>query len=571
MNESDQNEARPAHVKNLGLAGQTAKTFIDSPLSLLLLLSFLVIGILGLIITPRQEDPQISVPMADIFVQYPGASAEEVEAIVSRPLEGLMSEITGVKHVYSTSMRGQSMVTVQFKVGEDLESSLFKIYDKLSSNKNHMPMGASEPLVKPKGVDDVPVVTITLWSNEVDDASLRLVGLEVLQELREVPNTSQSFIVDGRKDEVRVEIMPERLATFGVSLEQVANAVRLANSERSTGIVEPNSLVYQVFSGSFLRSAQDVKRLMVAVIDGRPVYVRDVANVVEGPGEASRMVGFYTGHEADVEERATNAAAVTLAIAKKHGSNGVEVSEAILNRLSMLQGQVIPDNIHVAISRDYGKSAKAKVNALMAKLFIATMIVGVLVWLALGWRAAAVVLVVIPAVITTTVFAAWAFGMTIDRVSLFALIFSIGILVDDAIVVVENIYRRWLLAGEQGLEIAIDAVREVGNPTILATATVIAALLPMGFVSGMMGPYMMPIPVLGSVAMIISLFAAFAFTPWLTNLWKPSLDKLHADAKKEHAQAERLERMFRSIIIPLSTQRSKGYAFCWELSSASSC
>ncbi|MEZ5536382.1 MAG: efflux RND transporter permease subunit [Thiolinea sp.] len=559
MNEPNPNSSNASH--NLGLAGQTAKTFIVSPLSLLLLLSFLVIGTLGLMITPRQEDPQISVPMADIFVLYPGASAKEVEAIVARPLEGLMSEITGVKHVYSASMRGEAMVTVQFEVGQDLESSLFKVYDKLASNQDNMPMGVSQPLVKPKGVDDVPVVTVTLWSNEVDDASLRLVGLEVLQELREVPNTSQSFIVDGRRDEVRVEIMPERLATFGVSLDQVAAAIKLANSERSTGSVEPNSLVYNVYSGSFLTSAADIKRLMVAVIDGRPVYVRDVANVVEGPSEATRMVGHYTGHEAGVAEQASNAAAVTLAIAKKHGTNGVEVAEAILDRLDKLKGQLIPDNVNVAISRDYGKSAKAKVNALMMKLFIATMIVAVLVWLALGWRAAAVVLLVIPSVITTTVFAAWAFGMTIDRVSLFALIFSIGILVDDAIVVVENIYRRWLLAGTQALEIAVDAVREVGNPTILATFTVIAALLPMGFVSGMMGPYMMPIPVLGSVAMLISLFAAFAFTPWLTNAWKPSLEKLHEDAKKEHKQAERMERFFRAVIIPLCTNKFKGYAF----------
>lgn len=559
MNEPNPNSSNASH--NLGLAGQTAKAFIVSPLSLLLLLSFLFIGALGLMITPRQEDPQISVPMADVFVRYAGASAEEVEAIVARPLEGLVSEMTGVKHVYSASMRGEAMITVQFEVGQDLETSLFKLYDKLASNLDHMPLGVSQPLVKPKGVDDVPVVTVTLWSNEVDDASLRLVGLEVLQELREVPNTSQSFIVDGRRDEVRVEIMPERLATYGVSLDQVASAVKLANSERSTGDVEPGSLIYNVYSGSFLKSAADIKRLMVAVIDGRPVYVRDVANVVDGPSEASRMVGYYTGHAADGEEKANNAAAVTLAIAKKHGTNGVEVAEAILSRLEGLKGQVIPDNIQVAVTRDYGQSAKEKVNALMMKLFIATMIVAVLVWLALGWRAAAVVLLVIPSVITTTVFAAWAFGMTIDRVSLFALIFSIGILVDDAIVVVENIYRRWLLAGSQALDIAIDAVREVGNPTILATATVIAALLPMGFVSGMMGPYMMPIPVLGSVAMVISLFAAFAFTPWLTNAWKPSLEKLHADAEKEHKQAEWMDRFFRAIIIPLSTDGRKGYAF----------
>ncbi|HPY39964.1 MAG TPA: efflux RND transporter permease subunit, partial [Thiolinea sp.] len=563
MNDSPQPSQPPQH--RLGIAGKTAKTFINSPLSLLLLLAFLAIGALGLMITPRQEDPQISVPMVDIFVKYPGASPREVEAIISRPLEAIMSEITGVDHVYSASMRGEAMVTVQFKVGEELETSLVKLYDKLSSNRDAMPRGVSDPLVKPKGVDDVPVVTVTLWSNEVDDASLRLVGLEVLQELRGVANTSQSFIVDGRREELQVEILPERLATFGVLLEQIAHTIQMANSEQPTGFVEPNQHIYKIYSGSFLSSAQDIKNLMVTVVNGRPVYVRDVAEVKEAASDAAHMVGYYTGAAAKVTETASNAAAVTLAIAKKHRTNGVDVSQAILQKLEGLKGQIIPDNVHVEITRDYGATAKAKVNELLKKLFIATMIVTILVWLALGWRAGLVVLIVIPAVITTTVFAAWMLQMTIDRVSLFALIFSIGILVDDAIVVVENIYRRWLLVGQQSLSIAVDAVREVGNPTILATATVIAALLPMGFVSGMMGPYMMPIPILGSVAMIISLFAAFAFTPWLTNLFKPSLAKLHADAEKEHKQAARIESLFRRLILPLVDSKVKGYTFLFSI------
>ncbi|WP_020395435.1 efflux RND transporter permease subunit [Thiolinea disciformis] len=562
MNDSPQPVTGKAHA--LGLAGKIAQAFINSPLSLLLLLSFLAIGILGLMVTPRQEDPQISVPMVDVFVRYPGASAQEVEAIIARPLEAILFEMTGVEHVYSASARGEAMVTVQFKVGEQLEPSLVKLYDKLSSNRDAIPIGASEPLVKPKGVDDVPAVTLTLWSNQVDDASLRLVGMEVLQALRSVPNTSQSFIVDGRREELQVDIMPERLANFGVSLDQVANTIRMANSERAAGAVEPDNHVYKVYTGSFLTSAEDINRLMVTVVDGRPVYVRDVADVKEGPSEAKSMVGYYTGPAYQASnnkpiEVAANAAAVTLAIAKKHGTNGVDVAEAILNKVETLKGRIIPDNIHVEVTRNYGATAKAKVDELLKKLFIATGIVTVLVWLALGWRAAMVVLIVIPVVITTTVFSAWILNMTIDRVSLFALIFSIGILVDDAIVVVENIYRRWLLAAEQSLATAVDAVREVGNPTILATFTVIAALLPMGFVSGMMGPYMMPIPVLGSVAMIISLFAAFAFTPWLTNQLKPSLSKLNQDAEKEHRQAQRLDRFFRQLIIPLVNNRALGY------------
>ena len=564
MNDSVNTATLPAHKP--GMAGSMAKAFITSPLSLLLLLAFFAVGTLGMWITPRQEDPQISVPMVDIFVRYPGASAQEVENLISRPLESIMSEMTGVDHVYSYSAREQGMVTVQFVVGQQLEPSLVKLYDKLESNKDRMPIGAQPPLVKPKGADDVPLVTLTLWSNAVDDANLRLVGLDVLQSLREVPNTSQSFIVDGRHEELRVEILPERLATFGVSLEQVANAVRMANSERNTGAVEPDQRVFKVYSGAFLNAAEDVKRLMVAVVEGRPVYVRDVASVTEEPSDASRSVGYYSGAAAPAgQETADDAPAVTIAIAKKHGTNGVDVANAVLAKLQTLKGRVIPDNVNVAVTRNYGETAKAKVDELILKLFVATGVVTVLVWFFLGIRAAGVVLIVIPAVITTTVFSAWLLGMTIDRVSLFALIFSIGILVDDAIVVVENIYRRWLLVENTAIPTAIDAVREVGNPTILATGTVIAALLPMGFVSGMMGPYMLPIPLLGSVAMVISLFAAFAFTPWLTNRFKPSLDSLRIAAAKEHRQAARMEKLFRSLIVPLVTKRKKGYAFLFAI------
>ncbi|MCK5917659.1 MAG: efflux RND transporter permease subunit, partial [Cocleimonas sp.] len=562
-----------ANKKNLGIAGKTAKAFITSPLSPLLLFAFLAIGILGLMITPRQEDPQVSVPMADIFVQYPGASATEVESLIARPLEGILTEMTGIDHVYSASMHEQAMVTVQFIVGEDMESSLVKLYDKISSNMDLLPRGASQPLVKPKGVDDVPVVGITLWSNEIDDSTLRLVGLDVLQDMRAIENTSQSYIVDGREEEVRIEIMPERLATYGVSIEQVANAVRSANSERTAGDVEPNNKTFKIVTGSFLTSAQDVNRLMVAVVEGRPVYIRDVAKVTEGPSESTRMVGFYTGpayrydqgqnEEGTTEafEKASGAAAVTLAIAKKHGSNGIAVADNIIERLEYLKGRTIPDNIHVEITRNYGESARSKVNALLAKLIKVTIIVTLLIWLALGWRAGVVVLAIIPVIIASTVFVAWMLGLTIDRVSLFALIFSIGILVDDAIVVVENIYRRWLLSDSTSIDVAVDAVREVGNPTILATFTVIAALLPMMFVSGMMGPYMSPIPKLGSAAMLISLFAAFAFTPWLTYKLRPKLSELHKAAEKEHKQAAYMEKFFRGIIIPMIRDTKKGYTF----------
>ncbi|AGA34584.1 Acriflavin resistance protein [Thioalkalivibrio nitratireducens DSM 14787] len=548
--------------KDLGLAGRMAQSFIHSPLSPLLLLATLAIGVLGLIITPRQEDPQISVPMVDIFVSYPGVPSEQVASLVARPLERLMSEISGVDNVYSVSHRGQSMVTVQFDVGEEMESSIVKVHDKLMSNRDLMPPGVSEPMVKPKGVDDVPTVTLTLWSHDLDDALLRQIALDTLQYLNEVPNTSQSFVVSGREEKVRVEVQPERLAGHNVTMDQIAQALQAANSERTAGSVEIGATSTPIYTGAFLRDAEDIGRILVTVEEGRPVYVRDVAEVIYGPGEVDRFVRYYTGvagHHAD--EAPEGAAAVTIAIAKKEGSNGVAVANGILERLEMLKGQVIPDNVEVSVTRNYGETANAKVNELMFKLFIATAAVTVLVFIFLGLRAALVVLIVIPVVLLFTVFSAWLMGYTIDRVSLFALIFAIGILVDDAIVVVENIYRRWLMKRGVDTETTVDAVAEVGNPTILATFTVIAALLPMGFVTGMMGPYMQPIPALGSVAMLFSLVAAFLFTPWLAWRLRPTMDYLQRAEEKEHKQNEMMGQFFSKAIPGLVHNRVYGWGF----------
>ncbi len=575
---SDNNSSRkPENLvpKEIGISGKLTKGFLHNPLTPLLLIGFLLLGIVGLIATPRQEDPQISVPMADIFVQYPGASAEQVTNQIAIPLEQEMMEIKGVDHVYSASMRDQAIVTVQFVVGEDLEESLVKVYDKLASNIDRMPQGASEPLVKPKSVDDVPLVTLTLWSEEVDDASLRLVALDLLKHIKRVPNTSQGFIVSGRRDQMTISLYPEKLAGHGVTLDQVASTIRASNSERNAGAMEVGGTVTTVYTGGFLRSVMDLQRLVVGISNGAPVYLRDVADVHRGPNEASSMVSFYTG-KAYGNEHGENdensevldivgASAVTVAIAKKKSSNGVSVAEDVLSLVEDLKGRVIPDNIHVAVTRNYGETAKEKVNELIFKLFVATGAVVILVWFFLGWRAAAVVAVVVPIVITFTVFMALILGFTIDRVSLFALIFSIGILVDDAIVVVENIYRRWLEKNEINDEITISAVDEVGNPTILATFTVVAALLPMAAVRGMMGPYMMPIPVLGSVAMIFSLFAAFVFTPWLANKWRPSMETLREAEKKEHRQAEFLGKLYNSTIRRMVENKRNGQFFLVSL------
>ncbi len=572
MTESNNNEtANGSERPELGLAGRMTRTFIDSPLSPLLFFAMLFMGILGMVVTPRQEDPQISVPMVDIFIQYPGVAVDDVVNKAINPLERLISEIPGVEHVYSASNRAQGIVTVQFEVGEDLGDSIVKVHDKIQSNKDLMPPGVMPPLVKPKGIDDVPVVTITLWSKEVDDGSLRSLAMEVLQEIKVLPNTGNGFVVGGRKEVVEVEVYPERLVGHGVTLGQVANTIRTANSERQAGNIEASDTFFNVYTGSYLRTANEIERLVVGTHDGVPVYVRDIADVRQGPEEAKQIVTYYTGPAANSPDGPAEAVplpvgngepAVTIAVAKKIGTNGVTVAGAIIDRVFGMKGHTIPDNVEIAITRNYGETADDKVDELILKLFKATGFVFLLVLLAFrAFRPAFVVLFVIPVVILFTVFAAFLMGYTIDRVSLFALIFSIGILVDDAIVVVENIYRRWLEKGQTDMATAIDAVREVGNPTILATFTVIAALLPMGFVRGMMGPYMEPIPALGSVAMLVSLLAAFAFTPWLAMKFKPKMDYLRSAHGRENKEAERLDRLYRRLLLPLVDDPGKRLIF----------
>jgi len=555
-------DAKAPHAMNaehLGIAGRTARFFIRSPLSPLFYAAMLMMGLLGLIMTPRQEDPQISVPMIDIMVQYPGASAQQVANLAIQPLERLMSEIPGIKHVYSASQRGQGLVTVEFDVGEDMGPSLVKVNDKLASNMDRIPPGVLPPLVRSKGIDDVPIVTLTLWSkdldgdgaSDVDDAQLRLLAQDVLQALKQVKDTGNAFIVGGRREQVTINVSPERLSGYRISLDQVAQTLKSANAEAIAGGVETGGTRFSVTTGAFLTGVEDINRLVVGTYNDVPVYMHDVAEVRLGPEEdTSQLVSYYTGPAAEISERADGRPAVTIAVAKKELTNGVTVAQAIIDKVEELKGSRIPANVEVSVTRNYGETANDKVNELIFKLVVATFFVFVLVLIAFrALRPAIVVMLVIPVVLFMTVFTAWIWGMTIDRVSLFALIFSI--------------YRRWLEQGRTDDETAIDAVREVGNPTILATFTVIAALLPMGFVSGMMGPYMAPIPKLGSVAMFISLFAAFVFTPYLAiSKWlRPTMTYLRAAEKREHKGSERLERFFRRVLTPLMENPRKRSLF----------
>jgi multidrug efflux pump subunit AcrB len=547
---------------HLGLAGNVARSFIDSPLSPLLFFAALLVGLLGLVMTPRQEDPEISVPMIDVFIQYPGASANQVAAIAIDPLQRMLSEIPGVEHVYSAAQREQGMVTVQFVVGEDLGESIVKLHDKLQSNLDKIPPGVSRPLVQAKGIDDVPVVTLTLWSQRVDDVDLRTLGFQVLQRLEELPDTGRGFVVGGALHQIEVRVLPERMQGYGIGLDQLAEAIRGANARQAVGDIEMADHHFKVTAGAFLRSAADIEGLMVGTHLGLPVYVRDLAEVREGAAEAREIVSFHPGPAfADRTVLPTPASAVTVAIAKKQGANGVTVAERLLDRVAAMQGSLIPADVEVLVSRNYGATATRKVNELLTALLEAAIAVSVLCLITIGVRASLVVIVVIPVVVLMAIWAAWMLGFSINRVSLFALVFAIGILVDDATVVAENIFRRWLRDEEVSIPIAVDAVREVGNPTIIATLAILAALLPMGFVSGMMGPYMFPIPLLGSMAMLFSLIAAFVFTPWFSWRLRPPLHKLKQAEEKEARIQAAVGRFYRPVIRPLLDSRAASWAF----------
>ena len=555
---------KPKSSEKPGAAGVLCETFIHSPLSPLLYIVMMLLGIYGLIATPRQEDPEISVPMIDIFYRMPGASAQQVSDLLIAPQERVLSEILGIKHVYSASDNEMGLITLQFKVGEEMESALVSTMAKLQTHEDKLPPGAEPPMMKPKGIDDVPVVTITMWSDELDDSTLRALATTLKQRLKQVPQTGNTFISGGRARQLRIDITPERLAGFGLSMGQIAQTIQGFNSEQTVGFSERGELYAYVETGTFLRNARDVRRLVVGLHEGRPVYMSDVAKVSIGPEQTSQMVSFSSG-AAYPGEPVDNAQAVTLAVAKQKGSNGVVVVRAIQDEIERLKGDLIPDNVHIEYTRDYGKSASDKVNGLFMDLMFATVMVMLLVWVSMGLKPSLVVFATVPLVLTVTVFSAMLMDYSINRVSLFALIFSIGFLVDNAIVIIDNIYRRWLIHGSPSTAVAIDAVREVGNPTILATFCIVAALAPMGFVSGMMGPYMEPIPALGSVAMLFSLFVALVFAPWIAMRIRPSMRQLEAMAKRDEGIDKKISGIHNFTIGVPWKQRVKGRLFLYSL------
>ena len=524
--------------RKLGPAGRFARTWISSKLTPLIIVSSLFIGALAVWKLPREEEPQIIVPMIDVFVRMPGASAREVEERVTKPMEKLLWEIPGVEYIYSTSSPGTSRAVVRFLVGQDEEKSIVRLNQKLYANMDLIPPGASPPLVKPRSIDDVPILALTLWSKRYGDLELRRIAAQVHDTIKQTPDVSAVTLIGGQRREIRITLDSLRLAAYSLSPLQVAGGLGLSNRKLPSGSFASRNQEYLLESGEFLRTAEDVRTVVVAAVNGKPVFVRDVAEVTDGGEEPLEYVRYSSGQEF--------CPAVTIAISKRKGTNAVKVASDVLARVETLKGRVIPSDVTVSITRHYGETAAEKSNELLLHMLIAVISVSLLIALALGFRESLIVFLAIPVTLALTLAVFYLYGYTLNRITLFALIFSIGILVDDAIVVVENIARHWRMPSNHGrppYDVAIEAIDEVGNPTILATLAVVAAILPMAFVGGLMGPYMRPIPIGASAAMVFSLLVAFIVTPWAAvRILKPG--DAHGGAEKE----DRLTRLYRRVM-----------------------
>ena len=527
-------------MKKLGPAGRFAHAWIESKLTPLIIAGAILAGVFAVWKLPREEEPQIIVPMIDVFVQMPGASAHEVEERITKPMEKLLWEIPGVEYIYSTSSSGMSMVIVRFYVGQDEEKSIVRLNQKLSANLDLIPPGASPPLVKPRSIDDVPILALTLSSKRYGDFELRSIAAQVDDVIKQVPDVSAVTLIGGQRREVRVVLDQGKLSGYNLSPMQVAGALGLSNRRLESGKFDSANREYLLETGEFLRTDDDVRNVVVGVANGSPVFVRNVAEVADGGQEPVEYVRMAKSSDRQFLP------AVTIAVAKRKGTNAVAVSDNVLRRIEPLKGTVIPSDVNVDITRHYGETAAEKSNELLFHMLIAVVSVSLLIAITLGLRESLIVFIAIPVTLALTLAVFYLYGYTLNRITLFALIFSIGILVDDAIVVVENIVRHWRMPANQGRpphDVAIEAVDEVGNPTILATLTVVAAILPMAFVGGLMGPYMRPIPIGASAAMVFSLLVAFIVTPWAA---VRILKSEHAGAHGE--QEDRLTRLYRRVM-----------------------
>jgi multidrug efflux pump subunit AcrB len=546
-----------------GLAGKIAKVFIGSKLTVLLMVVFMVVGVYASFLIPREEEPQIDVPMADIFVGYPGASPTEVESRVVKPLEKLISNIKGVEYVYSTSMNEKAMVIVQFYVGEDIERSFVKLYNEINKHMDEMPKGVTFPLVKTRAIDDVPMLGLTLWSEKYDDYQLSQISQELENEIKKVNDVSVTHKIGGRSRQLRVVLDKDKLAESGLDFLSVSEMIKANNTQLSSGSFNKNDTEFLVQTGKFLASANDVENLVVGVQQNRPIYLKQIAQIIDGPEIPQNYVslGFGEGSEKAADYK-SEYAAVTISVAKRKGADAMKIAEVILDKVAHLRTTLIPDDVHVEITRNYGETASHKVSELLWHLIGSIFAVTLVVMLAMGWRGGLVVFLSVPITFALTLLSYYMLDYTLNRITLFALVFVTGIVVDDSIIIAENMHRHFKMKRLPFKQAALYAINEVGNPTILATFTVIASVLPMAFVSGLMGPYMAPMPIGASIAMILSLFVALTITPYLGYIFLREKDKKGGVEKVEKPLEETfIYKIYDKFERPLIENKTKRWLF----------
>ena len=519
-----------------GFSGRIAEFFINSKLTILLMIALMIIGVYSSTLIPREEEPQIIVPMADVMVGYPGASPAEVENRVVKPLEKIISNIKGVEHVHSMAMNGRAMIIVQFYVGQDTERSYVKLYDELMKNKNIFPKGVYEPMVKTRSIDDVPMLGLTLWSEKYDDYQIRQISEEVTSEIKKIKDVSLTSVIGGRARQLKVILDKDKMAESNVDALGVMQMIQANNGSSQSGSFSSNDQEFLLTTGQFLASQEDVENLVVGTSQNMPVYLKQIAKVEDGAASPSNYVSFgYANNTEKAKKFKDEYPASTISISKVKGADAMKISEQILEKVEQLKKTIIPNDVHVEVTRNYGETASHKVSELLMHLGVAILAVTVLVMLAMGWRGGLVVFFSVPLTFALTLFSYYMLGYTLNRITLFALVFVVGIVVDDSIIIAENMHRHFHMKKLPFKQAAIFAINEVGNPTILATFTVIAAILPMAFVSGMMGPYMSPMPIGASIAMMLSLFVALTITPYL------GFHLLKVKDEKEHKEEQGLE------------------------------
>lgn len=552
--------------EKIGLSGKIAKAFIDSKLTPLLVIAVLLLGFFAVLNTPREEEPQISVPMVDVYIAYPGHTAEDIENRITKVIEKKLWEIDGIEYIYSTSTPGMANFITRFEVGSDLDQSLVRLYNKLISNIDELPEGAAEPLVKPITIDDVPIVSYTLWSDELTHYEIKRIADVVADEINKIENVSKTEVIGGLQREITVQIDPNRLASYSISPITIEQKIRQANISLPSGAIDQGNQEYKVKTGQYLQNKTEIENLVVGIYENRPVYIKDVATVKDGPGEVNNYVLLGAGPMAEEkhinQEQGEIFPAVTISVSKKPNTNAVWIADDVEKKIEDLKGKVIPKEVHATPTRNYGETAEEKANELIKHLLIATLSVTLLIGVVLGVREAIVVGIAVPVTLALALFLSKMYGYTLNRVTLFALIFAIGILVDDAIVVVENIHRWFQKGTHKPLKAAILAVDEVGNPTILATFTVIATLMPMAFVGGLMGPYMAPIPINASVAMFFSLLVAFIVTPWFAyRFLKKTPSQHHEEQEFQRSNLKGYSKWYANTIHEMLRHKGKRFGF----------